>query len=132
MTETDRMSAFCDDVLGTADAVEIARRIRSGEIQASEAVEAAIARAERVDPALNAVATPLFESAREDVRRAGGGAFAGVPSFIKDTDAVAGSPMLFGSRGLPTPCFSVPSKSTMRHWVCNTPRQTIFRKLWMS
>ena len=101
MNETTVVSAFSDDVLGTADAVEVARRIRDGEIQVSEAVEAAIARAERVNPALNALATPLFDSAREDARRVSGGAFAGVPSLVKDTDAVAGSPLLFGTRALP-------------------------------
>jgi len=95
------VSAVSDDVLGTADAVEIARRIRSGQIQAREAVEAAIARAQRVNPALNAIATPLFESALEEAGRPGSGAFAGVPSFIKDNEAVAGSPVLHGSRGLP-------------------------------
>jgi len=95
------MSAVCDDVLGTADAVETSRRIRAGEIQVSEAVEAAIARAERLNPWLNAIATPLFDSAREQAETPHTGAFAGVPSFIKDIDAVAGSPVLFGSRGLP-------------------------------
>ena len=43
----------------------------------------------------------LFESARVDAERPGVGVFAGVPSFIKDNDAVAGSPFLFGSRALP-------------------------------
>ncbi len=100
-TQVERVSAFCDDVLGRADAVEIARRIRDGEIHSSEAVEAAIGRAQRVDPALNAIATPLFEAARETARISLAGAFAGVPSFIKDTDAVAGSPLRFGTRGLP-------------------------------
>lgn len=95
------MSAVCDDVLGTADAVEIARLIRTGAIQAREAIEAAIARAERVNPSLNAIATPLFESARRDAESPRSGVFSGVPSFIKDNDAVAGSPWLFGSRGLP-------------------------------
>lgn len=101
MTESDAVSAFCDDVLGTADAVEIARLIRSGEIHASEAVEAAIARAERVNPSLNAVVTALFASAREEAHRPQRGALGGVPSFVKDTDAVAGSAFSFGSRGLP-------------------------------
>lgn len=95
------MSAFCDDALGTADAVEVARRIQAGEIQSVEAVEAAIARAERVNPSLNAIATQLFDSARADAQRPGAGVFAGVPSFIKDNEAVAGSPLLHGSRGLP-------------------------------
>ena len=101
MKERRRVSAFCEDVLGTADAVEIARRIRSREIQALEAVDAAIARAERVNPTLNAIATPLFDAARKEARRSQLGAFAGVPSFIKDNEAVAGAPLLHGSRGLP-------------------------------
>jgi amidase len=81
--------------------VEIARLIRVGDIHAREAVEAAIARAEAVNPLLNAIVTPLFDSARRDAERSHAGAFAGVPTFIKDNDAVAGSPFLFGSRGLP-------------------------------
>jgi amidase len=101
-SKTDAVSAFGDDALGTDDAVEIARRIRSGEIQASEAIVAAIARAERADPLLNAIAAPTFESARADAARGRSGAFAGVPTFIKDTDTVAGVPMRYGSRGLPS------------------------------
>ena len=101
MKEAMTRSAFCDDVLGSADAVELARRIEAKEIQAREAVEAAIARAERVNPSLNAIATPLFDMARTDAGELRPGVFAGVPSFIKDTDAVAGSPVLLGSRGLP-------------------------------
>ena len=96
------VSAFCDDVLGAADAVEIARRIRDGEIRAIEAVEAAVARAEQADSLLNALAARQFESARQEAARPRTGLFAGVPSFIKDTDPVAGAPMQFGSRGLPS------------------------------
>lgn len=95
------VSVSRDDVLGISDAVEIARRIRDGDIHPREAVEAAIARAEQVNPSLNAIATPLFERAKVDAERPRVGAFAGVPSFIKDNDAVAGSPFLFGSRALP-------------------------------
>jgi amidase len=98
---TGAVSAFCDDVLGTADAVEIARRIRCGEIHAAEAVAAAIARAERVDPLLNAIAAPTFAAARAEAELERSGALAGVPTFIKDTELVAGAPMRFGSRGLP-------------------------------
>lgn len=95
------MGAECDDVLEAADAVEVARRIRAREIEAREAVEAAISRAQRVNPSLNAIATPLFDSARKEADLPHTGVFAGVPSFVKDIDAVAGSPVLFGSRGLP-------------------------------
>ena len=100
-TEANVVSVVGNDVLGTADAVEIARLIQTGAIHTQEVVEAAIARAERVNPSLNAIATPLFDEARKEAERPQFGVFAGVPSFIKDTDAVAGSPMLFGTRGLP-------------------------------
>ena len=76
-TETNAASAVCDDVLGAADAVEIARRIKTEEIETREAVEAAIRRAQRVNPSLNAIATPLFDSAREEAERPHMGVFAG-------------------------------------------------------
>lgn len=101
MNERRRVSAFCEDVLGTADAVEIARRIGSREIHAREAIDAAIARAERVNPSLNAIAAPLFDAARKQAGRPRPGVLAGVPSFIKDNEALAGAPLLHGSRGLP-------------------------------
>lgn len=100
-TSGQSSSAFCDDVLGNADAVEIARRIRVGEIRAREAVEAAIARTERVNPSLNAVATRLFDAALREANVSRSGIFAGVPTFIKDTDTLAGAPLSFGSRALP-------------------------------
>ncbi|MBT8469557.1 MAG: amidase, partial [Deltaproteobacteria bacterium] len=96
-----RVSAFCDDVLGTADAVEIARRIESREIGTDEAVDAAITRAERVNPSLNAIAAPLFLAARQAAGQSRPGVLAGVPTFIKDNEAVAGAPLRHGSRGLP-------------------------------
>ncbi|MGB5813095.1 MAG: amidase [Polyangiales bacterium] len=96
-----RVSAFCDDVLGDLDAVGVRDRIAKGEITANEAVAAAIARAERVNPQLNAIATPRFDSAREESLQPAG-PFAGVPSFVKDTDALTGTPLLFGSRGMPS------------------------------
>jgi len=99
--ERRRVSAFCEDVLGTADAVEIARRIGSREIHAREAIDAAIARAERVNPSLNAIAAPLFDAARKQAGRSRPGVLAGVPTFIKDNEALAGAPLLHGSRGLP-------------------------------
>lgn len=94
-------SAFGDDALGAVDGVEIARRIRTREVHPTETVEAAIARAERVNPLLNAIAAPLYESARRKARDEPVGELGGVPSFIKDTEEVVGSPMRFGSRGMP-------------------------------
>jgi len=43
-----RISAFSNDALGTLDGVGIAEKISSGEISATEAVKAAIARARSV------------------------------------------------------------------------------------
>lgn len=101
-TGIETASAFCDDALGSADAVEIADRIREREICSRDAVEAAIARCERVNPMLNAVAAETFDEARTQALEPRSGTLAGVPSFIKDTDPVVGSPMRFGSRGLPS------------------------------
>ena len=94
-------SAYCDDVLGTLDGVGLARLIHAGEIQAIEAVEAAIARAQRVNPVLNAIVTETFEEAREQAGTPGSGLLAGVPSFIKDNIDVRGVPTLNGSRATP-------------------------------
>lgn len=100
-TGKKRINAFCDDALGTLDAVGIAQRISQGEISAAEAVEAAIERAKSVNPAINAIVTETFDLARKQVKNIIPGPFAGVPSFIKDTDDVAGVPTLWGSRAVP-------------------------------
>jgi len=96
-----RVRAFCDDALGTFDGVGIAEKISAGEISASEAVEASIARAKAVNPEINAIVTETFDHAREQAKKISPGAFAGVPAFFKDTDDVKGVPTLFGSRSVP-------------------------------
>lgn len=58
------------DELLTLSATELARRIRNGEVTPLEAVDAHIARNEAVNPAINAVITPMFEQARAAARRA--------------------------------------------------------------
>jgi amidase len=89
--------------LAELDAVETAARIKSGELSAAEAVEAAIDRAERIDKKLNAIVTKTFKSARESVEAgvASGGVMGGVPTFIKDLYDVTGVPTGFGSRAFP-------------------------------
>lgn len=86
--------------LAELDAVETAARIKSGEISALEAVEAAIDRALRVDQKLNAIVTRTFGKARAATVDAQG-PFAGVPTFVKDLDDVTGVPTRFGSRAFP-------------------------------
>ena len=95
------ISAYCDDVLGTRDGVELAALIATGEIQASDVVEAAIARARKVNPALNAIVTETFEQARSQHKIPATGLLTGVPSFIKDNEHVKGVPTLIGTRALP-------------------------------
>lgn len=95
----DRITAFSDDALGDLDAVGLVDAMRAGTVSASEIVDAAIARAESVNPALNGLAYETFEQARARarLRRPYGGFFDGVPSFIKDNVAVAGMPTMNGT-----------------------------------
>jgi len=76
------------------DAVAQAELVKKGEISALELVDAAIARAEALDPKLGAIATPLFDEARKTARSGRlDGPFAGVPMVVKDLGAsVAGVP----------------------------------------
>ena len=55
--------ATLDDV-AYLDAMAQAELVRQKEVKPSELVEAAIARIERLNPALNAVITPMYELAR--------------------------------------------------------------------
>lgn len=89
--------AFRDDALGADDAVAVAARIRAGEISAVEAVEAAIARIESVEPELNAVVCPDFERARKAALGPQDGPLAGVPTIVKDNADMAGLPTGHGT-----------------------------------
>jgi amidase len=91
-------TAFDVSELGRLDAVETAARIRAGELQPHEVVAAAIERARALEPALNAIPTQTFESALERARRPLAGPFAGVPTFAKGIDDVAGVVNDHGSR----------------------------------
>jgi amidase len=101
MTDSSRVHAFTDDALGDLDAVGVAASIRAGDISAREAAEAAIARAERVDPVLNALVVRDFDRALDQASSPGPGVFSGVPSVIKDNTDVAGLPTRHGSEAVP-------------------------------
>jgi amidase len=94
-----RIHAFGDDALGELDAVGLVEKLRSREVSPRELVEAAIARTEAVNPALNGLAFEAFDRARARAssRRPYGGYFDGVPSFIKDNVAVEGMPTMQGT-----------------------------------
>ena len=100
--------AFSDDVIAEHDAVGLAGLLRRGEVSVQEVVEAAIRRAEQVEPHLSAIATPRFEAARREARAIAATVsraqhselFAGLPSFIKDNTHLAGSPTNHGSAAI--------------------------------
>ncbi|MBA3067668.1 MAG: amidase [Hyphomonas sp.] len=83
-----------------ADGMAMAAAIAAGETTALEQVEEAIARANAVEPQINGIVTETFEVARSDAAGILTGAFAGVPSFIKDLIDWKGAPTQAGSRGL--------------------------------
>lgn len=86
-----------DDLLTGTDAIGLAARIRRREVSAAEVLEAAIARAEALNPALNFMADRLYDRARAAPVQPG--PFAGVPWLIKDLNTdVAGTNTGNGSR----------------------------------
>jgi amidase len=98
-----RLHAFGDDALGDHDAVGLVAALHAGEVSIPEVVEAAIARVERVDPELNAVACAAFDRARAETAAPRPGFFAGVPTFVKDNTEVAGLPTGHGSDAFTAP-----------------------------
>ena len=81
------------------DAVALAARMRSGAVSARELVDAAIARIEATNPAINAVIQERFDAARREAD--GGlpdGPFRGVPILLKDLNAqMPGEPCYLGT-----------------------------------
>ena len=93
-----RVHAFGDDALGELDAVGLADAIRAGRVGRAEVIEAAIARTEAVDPALNGLAYEAFQQARAAAKAdPASGPFSGVPTFVKDNVDVAGQPTMRGA-----------------------------------
>jgi amidase len=91
------------DALSQLSAVEMAARIRRGDLSAREAVTAAVRRIEAIDPRLGAFAEvdgdrAVAEAAAIDPNDTR--PFAGVPVAIKANTAAAGFCMNFGSRFL--------------------------------
>jgi Asp-tRNA(Asn)/Glu-tRNA(Gln) amidotransferase A subunit family amidase len=66
------------------DAVALADLIARKEIAPSDALEAAIARADAVNAKLNAIVLPYYEMGREAARAGVSGRLAGVPMLLKD------------------------------------------------
>lgn len=90
---------MAENDLANLDATALAALIRHRHVTPIEAVDAAIERIERLNPALNAVVTPLYDSARRAAREPiPDGPFAGVPYLLKDAvSSLAGSKLTQGS-----------------------------------
>lgn len=96
-----RITHTFDDELARLDATATAEAIAAGDLSAVEAARAAIDRAARVEPFINAVASERYDLALNDAARPHGtGALRGVPTYIKDMVDVAGLPTTWGSRAL--------------------------------
>jgi amidase len=94
---TSRIHAFGDDALGEHDAVGLVEALHAGSVSIPDVVEAAIARAERVQPELNGIACEAFDQARAEAREPRPGFFAGVPTWLKDNVETAGMPTMQGT-----------------------------------
>ena len=96
-----KVNTVCEDALGDSDATALVKRLEAGDVSPAELVEAAINRARRANPALNAIVTDTFDSALAQSKMPRKGKFGGIPTVIKDNVEVEGVPTLFGTRALP-------------------------------
>lgn len=84
------------------DGLGLAQLVRNGDVSPEQLLELAINRAEVVNPAINAIVTPLYEHAQQQIK-AGlpQGPFHGVPFLLKDLlCSLQGTPMSNGSNAL--------------------------------
>ena len=92
---------WAHDDLALLDAVAQAHLVHRGEVTATEPVEAAIARIELLNPALNAVIMTSYEDALARAATRPSGRLAGVPYLLKNLVVErAGTPFTEGSRFL--------------------------------
>ena len=76
-----------EKLLWEEEEIGLAARILAKDVTSAELTEAAIARAERVNPEINAIAERLYDRARDKALSANTASpFAGVPFVVKDLD----------------------------------------------
>lgn len=86
---------------GEYDALGLAELIARRQVSAVEVLESAVARAEAVNPRLNAIIIPMYELARQRAQERLEGPFAGVPFLIKDLfQEYAGVRAAYGCKAL--------------------------------
>ena len=97
------------------DATAQAELVSSGEATPAELMDAAVARAEKVNPEINAIIHDLSDAGREQA--AGDvpdGPFKGVPFLLKDLGAAnAGEPLNLGMQLLKDANFTSPVDTTL-------------------
>ena len=104
MTDAPRprtVDTTTDDALGTSDATDLIERLARREVSPAELRTAAMARARAANPHLNAVAHWFDDPVRTEVVVPDDAPLAGIPTFIKDNEEVAGFPTTQGSRAVP-------------------------------
>ncbi len=88
------------------DAIGLAELVKKGEVTSLELLEAAIAKANELNPSLNAIIHTFYDRARQAaVEGLPDGRFSGVPFLLKDLHlCFAGEPTTMGSRGINKVC----------------------------
>ncbi len=97
-----QVSAFTSsDALKHSDATALLKALALKKVSQKELLYSAIARAEKVNPALNAIAYADFDKSIDEYKKSTNGVFAGIPSFGKDLAVFKGMPARFGSKCVP-------------------------------
>jgi amidase len=101
--------------LSTYDGVGLAELIRARQVSPLEAVDAAIARIERLNPEINAVISERFERARKEAQGdLPDGPFRGVPFLVKDLGiTMADEPYYAGTQVLRNIGYRAPADSAL-------------------
>ena len=98
-TSLPKSAAAATDEFVKYDGMGQAELVRSGQVSSLELVEAAIARVEKFNPALNAVVHKLYDEGRATAQGdLPDGPFKGVPYLIKDISELEGAPLTYGSK----------------------------------
>src|SRR5688572_9077716 len=104
---------------GNYDALGLAELVRNRQVSAPELLEAALARAEAVNPKLNAIITPMHDIARARAKETLEGPFAGVPFLTKDLfQEYAGVRTAYGCKALKAAGYTAAEHSEIvRRWL---------------